>query len=55
MAGQMNDANGAMLDYCYGDTRADLGHYAEFIRLDAGGRAWFESIPGFQGYPAARG
>lgn len=35
------------LDYIYADTRADLGHFCEFIRLDAGGRAFFDSVPRF--------
>jgi len=33
------------LDYIYADTRAHLGHYCEFIRLDEGGRAFFGSVP----------
>lgn len=33
------------LDYSYADTRADLGHYCEFIRLHDGGRAFFDSVP----------
>lgn len=33
------------LDFSYADTRADLGHYSEFIRLDAAGRAFFDSVP----------
>ena len=34
-----------VLDYIYADTRADLGHYSEFIRLDEGGRAFFGAVP----------
>lgn len=33
------------LDYSYADTRADLGIWSEFIRLDEGGRAFFEAVP----------
>lgn len=33
------------LDYSYADTRAELGHFCEFIRLDEGGRALFDSVP----------
>jgi hypothetical protein len=33
------------LDYSYADTRGDLGHFSEFIRLDRGGRDFFASIP----------
>lgn len=33
------------LDYSYADTRAELGHFSEFIRLDEGGRAFFEAVP----------
>lgn len=33
------------LDYSYADTRADIGIYAEFIRLDEGGRAFFGAVP----------
>lgn len=34
-----------VLDYSYADTRADLGHFCEFIRLDEAGRAFFGSVP----------
>lgn len=40
--------HGAMpgaLDYIYADTRAHLGHFSEFIRLEEGGRAFFDSVP----------
>ncbi|WP_313807608.1 VOC family protein [Sphingobium sp.] len=33
------------LDYSYADTRADLGVFSEFIRLDEGGRAFFNTLP----------
>lgn len=33
------------LDYSYADTRADLGHFSEFIRLDEGGKAFFGNVP----------
>lgn len=33
------------LDYSYADTRADLGVWSEFIRLDEGGRAFFSGVP----------
>lgn len=33
------------LDYSYADTRADLGIWSEFIRLDEGGRAFFGAVP----------
>lgn len=36
-----------VLDYSYADTRADLGHFCEFIRLDEAGRAFFGSVPRF--------
>lgn len=36
---------GKALDYIYADTRAELGHYSEFIRLGEEGRAFFESAP----------
>lgn len=35
-----------MLDFLYVDTTAELGHYLEYVLLDAGGRAMFASIPG---------
>lgn len=41
MAGTMPGA----LDYSYADTRADLGVWSEFIRLDDGGRAFFGAVP----------
>lgn len=34
-----------MLDVCFADTRAELGHYSEFIRLADGGRSFFGSVP----------
>lgn len=33
------------MDYSYADTRADLGHYCEFMRLYDGGEAFFASVP----------
>lgn len=33
------------LDYSYADTRKDIGVWSEFIRLDEGGRAFFEAVP----------
>jgi hypothetical protein len=42
---------GTVLDCCYADARARLGHYLECIRLGDEGRQWFSSIPGFQGFP----
>lgn len=34
-----------VLDYSYADTRADLGVWSEFIRLDEGGRSFFGAVP----------
>ncbi len=34
------------LDYLYADTAPELGHYLEYIRLDAGGRAMFAGVEG---------
>lgn len=34
------------LDYLYVDTTAQLGHYVEYVRLDAGGRAMFTAVEG---------
>lgn len=34
-----------VLDYSYADSRADLGHFCEFIRLEEAGRAYFDSVP----------
>jgi hypothetical protein len=51
VADSMKDGSGTILDFCYADTRKDLGHYCEFIRLDKGGRDWFSSVPGFQAFP----
>lgn len=45
---------GEVLDCCYADTRAQLGHYMEYIRLGDEGRKWFASVCGFQRFPAAR-
>ena len=42
---------GDVLDVCYADARAQLGHYLEYIRLGEAGRSWFASVPGFQGFP----
>lgn len=36
---------GDVLDYIYADTRAEFGHYCEFIRLGEAGRAMFASVP----------
>jgi hypothetical protein len=36
---------GDALDYIYADTRPELGHYTEFIRLGDAGRAHFDSLP----------
>jgi hypothetical protein len=44
---------GDVLDVCYADARAQLGHYLEFIRLGDEGRRWFSSVPGFRSFPAA--
>lgn len=42
---------GEVLDCVYADTRAQLGHYLEYIRLGEEGRKWFESVPGFRRFP----
>jgi hypothetical protein len=42
---------GEVLDCVYADTRAQLGHYLEYIRLGEEGRKWFESIPNFRRFP----
>jgi hypothetical protein len=34
-----------VLHYLYIDRRADLGHYLEYIYLEDGGRALFDSVP----------
>lgn len=34
------------LDFLYVDTTPQLGHYLEYVRLDAGGRAMFANIEG---------
>lgn len=36
---------GDALDYIYADTRAEFGHFSEFIRLGAAGKAMFEAVP----------
>ncbi len=36
---------GEALDYSYADTRRDLGHFSEFIRLGELGRQMFAAIP----------
>lgn len=36
---------GDVLDYSYADTRADVGHYSEFIRLGERGRQMFDAVP----------
>lgn len=41
MAGKMPGA----LGYIYADTRAELGHWVEFITLEEGGRQFFGSVP----------
>ena len=33
------------LGYIYADTRAELGHYCEFITLEEGGRQFFGAVP----------
>ena len=33
------------IGYCYADSRADLGHYCEFVRLHEGGRKMMDSVP----------
>jgi hypothetical protein len=38
---------GDVNDLAYVDTRAQLGHYLEYVRLGEEGKAWFRSIPGF--------
>ena len=43
---------GEVLDCCYVDTRAQLGHYLEYVRLGEEGRKWFSSVPGFQRFPS---
>jgi hypothetical protein len=42
---------GEVLDCCYVDTRAQLGHYLEYVRLGEEGRKWFASVPGFRSFP----
>jgi Glyoxalase/Bleomycin resistance protein/Dioxygenase superfamily len=42
---------GEVLDCVYADTRPQLGHYLEYIRLGEEGRKWFASVPGFQRFP----
>ena len=42
---------GTMLDCCYADTRAELGHYVEHVRLGEEGKQWFKSVPGFVAFP----
>jgi len=42
---------GDVLDCVYADTRTELGHYLEYIRLGEEGRKWFESVPGFRRFP----
>ena len=42
---------GEVLDCCYADARAQLGHYLEYIRLGDQGRKWFASVPGFRSFP----
>lgn len=44
---------GEVLDCCYADARAHLGHYLEYIRLGPEGKKWFASVPGFRAFPAA--
>jgi len=39
---------GDALNYIYADTRPQLGHYAEFIRLGNAGRAHFAGLPRFR-------
>lgn len=36
---------GEVLDYAYADTRSELGHYYEIIRLKADGDSFFGRIP----------
>jgi hypothetical protein len=47
-------SHGDVLDCCYVDTRAHLGHYVEYVRLGEQGRQWFSAVPGFRGFPPAR-
>jgi len=42
---------GDVMDCCYADMRADLGHYVEYVRLGEDGKKWFSSIPGFVAFP----
>lgn len=41
----LKDRIEGFLDYSYADTRADFGHFSEFIRLDDAGRAFFAEVP----------
>ena len=41
----MHGSYGGALDYIYADTRADLGHFTEFIRLGEEGVARYTSLP----------
>ena len=36
---------GDVLDYSYADTRSDLGHFCEFIRLGEAGKQFFGAVP----------
>jgi hypothetical protein len=46
-------SHGEVLDCMYADTRAELGHFLEYIRLGDEGRKWFESVPGFRRFPVS--
>jgi len=41
----MEGSFGDLLDFAYADTTAELGHYCEFIRPSAEGRAFFDQVP----------
>lgn len=41
----LHDTIDGFLDYSYADTRIDVGHFSEFIRLDNAGRDFFASVP----------
>jgi hypothetical protein len=40
-----------IMDCCYADLRAQLGHYVEYVRLGEEGKQWFASVPGFTALP----
>jgi len=41
----MHGSFGDVLDYSYADTRRDLGHFSEFIRLGEAGKEFFGAAP----------